>query len=57
MRAVGRALQFLGLVLLPAGLLLAWEGGPDAMALEIGFGLAGGAVFLIGLQLQRRSGA
>ena len=57
MRATGRALQVLGLILLPLGVLFALEGGPHAMSLEIGLGLAGVAVFLLGLQLQRRSGS
>ena len=41
MRGVGRGLQLTGLVLLPVGLLYGIEGGPDAMALEIGFLVAG----------------
>jgi len=55
MRAVGRALQLLGLVLLPVGLLFGLDGGSRGMTLEIGFGLAGVAIFLLGLQLQKRS--
>ena len=54
--SLGRALQVLGLVLLPVGLLYGLERGPNAMALEIGFGLAGVGMFLVGLQLQKRSG-
>jgi len=38
------------------GLILGMEGGPNAMALEIGFTLAGIALFLVGLQLQRKGG-
>ena len=56
MASVGRALQVLGLVLLPVGLLYGLEREPHAMALELGFGLAGVAMFLIGLRLQKRSG-
>jgi len=52
----GRALQILGLVLLPLGLFYGFEGGPNAMALELGFLAAGAAAFLIGLRLQRRGG-
>jgi hypothetical protein len=52
----GRALQILGLVLLPLGLFYGFEGGPNAMTLELGFLAAGAAVFLIGLRLQRRGG-
>lgn len=54
MRGFGRSLQLLGLVLLPVGLIYGIERGPNAMALEIGFGVAGVAVFLLGLALQRR---
>jgi hypothetical protein len=54
MRGFGRSLQLLGLVLLPVGLIYGLERGPSSMALEIGFGVAGVAVFLIGLALQRR---
>jgi len=54
MRGLGRSLQILGLVLLPVGLIYGVEGGPNSMALEIGFGVAGVAVFLLGLALQRR---
>jgi len=54
MRSFGRALQVLGLVLLPVGLIYGMEGGPSAMSLEVGFGLAGVAIFLLGLQLQRK---
>jgi hypothetical protein len=55
MRGFGRSLQLLGLVLLPVGLIYGLERGPSSMALEIGFGVAGVAVFLIGLALQRRA--
>lgn len=55
MRSLGRLLQLVGLVLLPVGLLLGMDGGPNAMGLEISFGLAGVAVFLAGLALQRRA--
>jgi len=54
MRGLGRSLQILGLVLLPVGLIYGVEGGRSSMALEIGFGVAGVAVFLLGLALQRR---
>ncbi|MHC4974447.1 MAG: hypothetical protein ACYTG3_19180 [Planctomycetota bacterium] len=54
MRGFGRSLQLLGLILLPVGLIYGIERGPNAMALEIGFGVAGVAVFLLGLALQRR---
>jgi len=53
MPRLGRALQIAGLVLLPLGLVYGLERGPNAMSLEIGFGLAGVALFLIGLRLQR----
>jgi len=53
-RGFGRSLQILGLVLLPVGLIYGLERGPNAMALEIGFGAAGVALFLVGLALQRR---
>lgn len=56
MQAFGRSLQVLGLVLLPIGLIYGFEGGPNAMSLEIGFLAAGAAVFLLGLRLQRRQG-
>ena len=56
METMGRSLQVLGLVLLPAGLFYGFEGGPNAMSLELGFLAAGAAVFLIGLKLQRRRG-
>jgi hypothetical protein len=52
----GRALQVLGLVLLPMGLLHGLEGGPNAMSLELGFLGAGAAVFLLGTKLQRKGG-
>lgn len=54
MRSLGRSLQILGLVLLPVGLIYGLERGPNSMALEIGFGAVGVAVFLVGLALQRR---
>jgi len=54
MRGFGRSLQLLGLVLLPVGLIYGLERGPNAMALEIGFGTAGVALFLLGLALQRK---
>jgi hypothetical protein len=54
--SAGRALQILGLVLLPMGLIYGFEGGPNAMSLELGFLAAGAAAFLIGLKLQRRRG-
>ena len=53
---VGRGLQILGLVLLPMGLFYGFDGGPNAMSLELGFLAAGAAAFLIGLKLQRTSG-
>jgi hypothetical protein len=53
MRGVGRGLQLTGLVLLPVGLLYGFEGGPNAMALEIGFLVAGVAAFLAGWRLSR----
>ena len=56
MRGFGRSLQILGLVLLPVGLIYGLERGPGSMALEIGFGAAGVAAFLVGLALQRRGG-
>jgi hypothetical protein len=52
----GRVLQILGLVLLPMGLFYGFEGGPNAMSLELGFLAAGAAAFLIGLRLERRGG-
>ena len=55
-RTRGRARQLVGLVLLPLGVLFGMEGGPHAMSLEIAFGLAGVAVFVLGLTLQRRAG-
>jgi hypothetical protein len=55
--SVGRALQVLGLVLLPMGLLHGLEGGQNAMTLELGFLGAGAAVFLLGTKLQRRGGS
>jgi len=51
--SIGRALQILGLVLLPLGLFYGFEGGPHAMALELGFLAAGAGFFLLGLRLQR----
>ena len=54
MRSLGRGLQLLGLVLLPVGLIYGLQRGTHAMGLEVGFGLAGVAAFLLGLQLQRR---
>ena len=54
MPTLGRALQILGLVLLPLGLFYGLEGGPHAMGLEFGFLAAGAAFFLVGLRLQRR---
>ncbi|MHC4550518.1 MAG: hypothetical protein ACYTEZ_17260 [Planctomycetota bacterium] len=54
MQSLGRALQVLGLVLVPVGLLYGLAGGSHAMGLEIGFAAAGVAVFLVGLRLQRR---
>ena len=54
MRGFGRSLQLLGLVLLPVGLIYGLERGSNAMALEIGFGTAGVALFLVGLALQRK---
>lgn len=54
--SLGRGLQILGLVLLPMGLLYGFEGGQNAMSLELGFLVAGAAVFLIGLRLDRRRG-
>jgi hypothetical protein len=53
---MGRSLQVLGLVLLPIGLFYGFEGGTNAMSLEIGFLAAGAAVFLLGLRLQRKRG-
>jgi len=50
---LGRALQIAGLVLLPVGLIYGLERGPDAMSLEIGFGLAVVGLFLVGLRLQK----
>lgn len=54
MRAIGRALQATGLAVVLVGLIFGIERGPDAMALEIGFSLAGVALFLVGLQFQRK---
>jgi hypothetical protein len=56
MLTLARSLQVLGLVLLPIGLIYGFEGGPNAMSLELGFLAAGAAVFLVGLTLQRRRG-
>ena len=56
MHSLGRALQVLGLVLLPVGLLYGFERGPNAMSLELGFLAAGAAIFLVGLGIQRRRG-
>jgi len=38
------------------GLLYGFERGPNAMSLELGFLVAGAAIFLIGLKLQRCGG-
>jgi hypothetical protein len=38
------------------GLFYGFDGGPNAMSLELGFLAAGAAAFLIGLRLQRRGG-
>ena len=46
----------LGLVLLPIGLFYGFDGGPNAMSLELGFLAAGAAVFLIGHRMQRGRG-
>ena len=54
MPALGRALQILGLVLLPLGLLYGAEGGPNAMSLELGFLAVGAGIFLLGHRLQRK---
>ena len=53
---VGRSLQVLGLILLPMGLFYGFDGGPNAMSLELGFLAAGAAAFLVGLRLQCRRG-
>ena len=55
MRAFGRALQFVGLVLPLTGLMMSIQsgGGMEAMGFEFGLLVAGAAVFFIGLQLQR----
>ena len=55
MRLLGRTLQFLALVLLPIGFLFGKEGGPNAMTLEVGYLVAGVAVFMLGLAIQRHA--
>lgn len=46
----------LGLILLPMGLFYGFDGGPNAMSLELGFLAVGAAAFVVGLRLQRRRG-
>jgi hypothetical protein len=57
-QTLGRGLQVLGLVLLPVGLLHGFEhgfeGGPNAMGLELGFLAAGALAFLLGTRLARK---
>lgn len=53
---LGRSLQVLGLILLPMGLFYGFDGGPNAMSLELGFLAVGAAAFVVGLRLQRRRG-
>ena len=57
MRAFGRSLQVLGLVLPITGLLLALQSrsGMDAMGYEFGLLALGAGVFWIGLTIQRRA--
>ena len=55
MRAVGRFLQASALVVLLVGLFFGLEGGPHAMARELGLLAAGVILFLAGLGLQRRA--
>ena len=57
MYAFGRTLQFLGLCLLPAGLMFGLHyGGSRAMTLELGCLGAGAAIFYAGWLIQKRSG-
>jgi len=52
MRSAGRALQLLGLVLLPVGILMGESTlGSDAMAWEFGLLAFGAALFLIGWRM------
>jgi len=52
MRSAGRALQLLGLVLLPVGILMGESSlGSDAMAWEFGLLALGAALFLIGWRM------
>jgi len=59
MRALGRALQLLGLVLPLTGLMISLQskGGMQAMSYEFGMLVGGVALFWIGLQLQGKSGS
>lgn len=54
MRSLGRGLQAIALIVLLVGLLFGMQGGRDAMSWELGLLIGGVAIFLIGLQLQRR---
>jgi len=57
MHSLGRALQLLGLVLLPVGILLGETTlGTDAMAWEFGLLALGAALFLLGWRMSRGDG-
>jgi hypothetical protein len=56
LETLGRSLQLMGLILLPMGLFYGFDGGPNAMSLELGFLAVGAAAFVVGLRLQRRRG-
>ena len=58
MRALGRGLQTLGLVLPLTGLLMSLQkgGGIDAMSYEFGLLVLGVIVFWVGLQIQKKAG-
>ena len=57
MYTLGRTLQFIGLCLLPAGLLFGLEyAGSQAMTLELGCLGAGAVIFYAGWLIQKREG-
>ena len=54
MHSLGRALQLLGLVFLPVGILMGETSpGTDAMAWEFGLLALGAALFLLGWRMTR----
>ena len=55
MSKLGRALQFLGLLLLPMGLIQGFS--REDTRTEIALLVAGGAVFLVGMLLDRKRAA